>query len=254
MGSNGRDIHKMGMKLDAGAMDIGWKEYERILFKKSGNFLENNPYIADGINGMALAMVMMTGDFGQGNDESLSSAERAKQAERRNREPYAETERLQAGELEGVELEEVHAGDTGGTAKVEAPDKPSIRMGEGGTGSIGEGIESGSKANPTFATEDKLISHFEKHGGEFKGMFNTADEYLQGAQDVMKNGYKVEYIYKGETRIGYVQFMGNNSKGNAKFAFVGTNNDGCITTFHTESGKTFWKMLNGENIPIINPK
>ena len=254
MGSNGRDIHKMDMKLDAGAMDIGWKEYERILFKKSGNFLENNPYIADGINGMALAMVMMTGDFGQGNDESLSSAERAKQAERRNREPYAETERLQAGELEGVELEEVHAGDTGGTAKVEAPDKPSIRMGEGGTGSIGEGIESGSKANPTFATEDKLISHFEKHGGEFKGMFNTAEEYLQGAQDVMKNGYKVEYIYKGETRIGYVQFMGNNSKGNAKFAFVGTNNDGCITTFHTESGKTFWKMLNGKNIPIINPK
>lgn len=99
-----------------------------------------------------------------------------------------------------------------------------------------------------------MISHFEKHGGEFKGIFNSADEYLQGAQDVMKNGYKVEYIYKGETRIGYVQFMGNNSKGNAKFAFVGTNNDGYITTFHTESGKTFWKMLNGENIPIINPK
>ncbi len=39
----------------------------------------------------------------------------------------------------------------------------------------------------------------------------------------MNNGYKVEYSYKGETRVGYVQFMGNNSKGNAKFAFVGTN-------------------------------
>ena len=125
---------------------------------------------------------------------------------------------------------------------------------EGGNKVADKVSESGSKANPTFATEDKLISHFEKHGGEFKGMFNTTDEYLQGAQDVMKNGYKVEYIYKGETRIGYVQFMGNNSKGNAKVAFVGTNNDGCITTFHTESGKTFWKMLNGENIPIINPK
>ena len=123
-----------------------------------------------------------------------------------------------------------------------------------GNGQAEKSSKSGSNANPTFATEDKLISHFEKHGGEFKGMFNTADEYLQGAQDVMKNGYKVEYIYKGETRIGYVQFMGNNSKGNAKFAFVGTNNDGYITTFHTESGKTFWKMLNGENIPIINPK
>ena len=114
--------------------------------------------------------------------------------------------------------------------------------------------KSGSNAKPTFATDDKLISHFEKHGDEFKGMFNTADEYLQGAQDVMKNGYKVEYIYKDETRIGYVQFMENNSKDNAKFAFVGTNNDGYITTFHTESGKTFWKMLNGENIPVINPK
>ncbi len=40
----------------------------------------------------------------------------------------------------------------------------------------------------------------------------------------------------------------------AKFAFVGTNNEGYITTFHTESGKTFWKLLNGENIPVINPK
>ena len=31
-----------------------------------------------------------------------------------------------------------------------------------------------------------------------------ADEYLQGAQDVMQNGYKVEYMYKGEIRTGYV--------------------------------------------------
>ena len=114
--------------------------------------------------------------------------------------------------------------------------------------------ESGSNVKATFASEEKLLSHFNKHGGEFKGAFNSADEYLQGAQDVMQNGYKVEYAYKGETRIGYFQFMGNNSKGNAKFAFVGTNNEGHITTFHTESGKTFWKMLNGVNIPVINPK
>ena len=114
--------------------------------------------------------------------------------------------------------------------------------------------EGGSYSNTTFATEDKLVSHFEKHGNEFKGIYNSADEYLQGARDVMNNGYKVEYSYKGETRVGYVQFMGNNSKGKAKFAFVGTNNEGYITTFHTESGKTFWKLLNGENIPVINPK
>ena len=117
-----------------------------------------------------------------------------------------------------------------------------------------KGIKSGSNTKATFASEEKLLSHFDKHGGEFKGIFNTADEYLQGAQDVMQNGYKVEYAYKGEIRTGYVQFMGNNSKGNAKFAFVGTNNEGYITTFHTESGKSFWKMLNGENTPVINPK
>jgi hypothetical protein len=47
--------------------------------------------------------------------------------------------------------------------------------------------------------------------------------------------------------------MGNNAKGIAKFEFVGTNTAGEITTYHIESGKTFWKMLNGENIPVINP-
>lgn len=64
-------------------------------------------------------------------------------------------------------------------------------------------------------------------------------EYLEGARDVINNGYAVNYEYKGETRVGYIQFMGNDSKGNAKFAFVGTNNYGNITTFHTESGKSF---------------
>ena len=119
-------------------------------------------------------------------------------------------------------------------------------------GKIDNAFGGGSKAS--FASEEKLLSHYDKHGNEFKGIYNSADEYLQGARDVMNNGYKVEYVYKGETRTGYVQFMGNNSKGMAKFAFVGTNNDGFITTFHTESGKTFWKLLNGENIPVIDPK
>ena len=111
----------------------------------------------------------------------------------------------------------------------------------------------GSEALSTFETEEKLLSHFDKHKDEFKGIFGSVDEYLQGAQDVMQNGYKVEYIYKGEIRTGYVQFMGNSSKGQAKFAFVGTNNQGYITTFHTESGKSFWKMLNEVNVPVINP-
>lgn len=43
-------------------------------------------------------------------------------------------------------------------------------------------------------------------------------------------------------------------KSYAKFEFVGTNNLGEITTYHVESGKTFWKMMNnGENISVINP-
>lgn len=40
-------------------------------------------------------------------------------------------------------------------------------------------------------------------------------------------------------------FMGNTSKGNAKFGFVGINEEGKITTIHVESGNSFWKMLNG---------
>jgi|GEM_PF-1971319 len=108
-----------------------------------------------------------------------------------------------------------------------------------------------SKAN--FGSAKKLASHFRKHGGEFKGVFKNADEYLAGARNVMRNGTKVSYTYKGEVRTGYLRFMGNNSKGVAKFEFVGTNHLGDITTYHVESGKTFWKMLNGENVKVINP-
>jgi hypothetical protein len=104
-----------------------------------------------------------------------------------------------------------------------------------------------------FADKAKLESHFNKHGEEFKGLYKNADEYLQGAREVMKNGSKIQYNYKGEVREGYVKFMGNTLKGKAKFEFVGTNNEGFITTYHTESGKTFWKLLNGGNIPVINP-
>ena len=121
-------------------------------------------------------------------------------------------------------------------------------------GVVRNAVEGGIYSNSTFASNELLVSHFEKHKKEFKGIYHTADEYLQGARDVMNNGYKVEYWYNEEMRIGFVQFMGNNSKGRAKFAFVGTNNNGYITTFHTESGKSFWKMLNRENIPVINPK
>lgn len=98
-----------------------------------------------------------------------------------------------------------------------------------------------------------LEGHYSKHGGEFKGAYKNADEYLEGERDVVKNGTKVQYQYKGETRTGYVRFMGNNADGKTKFEFVGTNNKGEITTYHTQSGKKFWKTINGENVHIINP-
>ena len=99
---------------------------------------------------------------------------------------------------------------------------------------------------PHFASRDLLEGHFGKHGSEFKGAFDNPSEYLKGAHDVINQGIKVVYQYKGEARIGYVKFMGNTSRNGAvKFEFVGTNNKGNITTYHVESGKDFWKLLNG---------
>jgi filamentous hemagglutinin len=100
-----------------------------------------------------------------------------------------------------------------------------------------------AKGAGNFASDAKLASHFEKHGAEFGA--RSADEYLQVGRDIMQGGQKVEYLYKGETRTGYVQFMGNTSRGDAKFGFVGTNAEGAITTIHTQSGNSFWKLLNG---------
>ncbi|AVX22576.1 hypothetical protein DA456_03715 [Pseudomonas syringae pv. atrofaciens] len=104
----------------------------------------------------------------------------------------------------------------------------------------------------SFADEAKLIGHFEKHGAEFGA--KSSIEYLQVGKDIMQGGDKVQYLYKGEVRTGYVQFMGNSSRGDAKYGFVGTNSDGAITTIHVESGKSFWKMLNGDpKDKIIRP-
>ena len=132
-----------------------------------------------------------------------------------------------------------------------------------GPGNIAKGINSVSKllngstklgkVSAQFADRVKLKNHFEKHGAEFGGIYKNADEYLQGARDVIKNGDKVQYMYKGELRTGYVRFMGTNRKGKAKFEFVGTNSKSEITTYHTQSGKKFWKTINGENVPVINP-
>ncbi|MGX2987718.1 hypothetical protein, partial [Ursidibacter sp. B-7004-1] len=105
-----------------------------------------------------------------------------------------------------------------------------------------------------FANKQKLDDHFEKHHKEFGKIYSSSSEYLDGARNVIKNGYKINYQYKGENRDGYVLYIGNTKKGESKFAFVGTNNNGEITTYHIESGKDFWKMINGDkNMKIIKP-
>ncbi|WP_287951008.1 RHS repeat-associated core domain-containing protein, partial [Snodgrassella sp.] len=95
-----------------------------------------------------------------------------------------------------------------------------------------------------FENKDKLDSHFKKHGSEFGA--KTEQEYLDIGRYIVKNGYKVQYSYKGELRTGYVSYMGNTSKGATKIGFVGTNSEGYITTIHTKSGKDIWKTLNGD--------
>ncbi|MEG0667886.1 MAG: RHS repeat-associated core domain-containing protein [Clostridium sp.] len=117
-----------------------------------------------------------------------------------------------------------------------------------------ENVDWITKNKSSFSSRDLLEGHYSKHGNEFGGLYNNADEYLQGAKNVMDNGYKVQYEYKGEIRNGYMSFMGNNRKGLAKFEFVGTNNRGDITTYHAKSGKELWKLLNGSSTDkTINP-
>ena len=98
----------------------------------------------------------------------------------------------------------------------------------------------------SFANESLLNDHFIKHGAEFN--VKNAREYLKIGQDTVNKGIPVQYDYNGSKRTGYVQFLGTDSKGQSKFIFVGTNENGSITTIHTKSGKDFWRTLNN------NPK
>lgn len=41
-----------------------------------------------------------------------------------------------------------------------------------------------------------------KHGAEFGA--KSSAEYLQVGKDIMQGGDKVQYLYKGEMRTGYV--------------------------------------------------
>lgn len=50
-----------------------------------------------------------------------------------------------------------------------------------------------------FTSKDSLISHFEKHGGEFDGKYKNKEEYLAGANKVIQNP---DALYKTEKEDG----------------------------------------------------
>jgi trehalose-6-phosphatase len=108
----------------------------------------------------------------------------------------------------------------------------------------GEPLTPGGTKNPRdFGSKEKLDTHFKKHGDEF-GAKNAGD-YLSIARQIINEGIKVKYSYEHELRTGFVMFLGNNKKMKPKFAFVGTNNKGEITTAHVKTDKDFWKTING---------
>ena len=90
---------------------------------------------------------------------------------------------------------------------------------------IGGGV-SGAKFG-TFSSKASLTQHYDKHGSEFKGIYDNAKEYAEGAKYVIKNG---TYIPE---KNAYVRFLG--SKGKANYAFVGMKSGGRVSTFHVRS-------------------
>lgn len=97
-----------------------------------------------------------------------------------------------------------------------------------------------------FQNSNKLIKHFEKHGFKFDA--HNATDCLSLGKAIIEDGIKVGYSYRNETRTGYLIFMVNPSKEDAKFSFVGTDCYVAITIIHTESKASFWKMLNDNKL------
>lgn len=86
-----------------------------------------------------------------------------------------------------------------------------------------------------FESAEKLNSHFAKHGQEFGGLYQSANEYLAGANYVVKNGTYVSQMN------GYVRFIGVGGKAN--YAFVGLTQSGQhITTFGVRSVSSLTKI------------
>lgn len=105
----------------------------------------------------------------------------------------------------------------------------------------GVGYEIGSAIGKIVRTKffksDKLLEeHFLKHGKEFEGLFKNAQEYLDGANYVVKNGKYCKELN------GYLRFFG--AGGKANYAFVGMTADGsAITTFGIRSVSELAKVV-----------
>ena len=84
---------------------------------------------------------------------------------------------------------------------------------------------------------DEAVKHFLKHSKSImkalgKKAYNLKD-YIQDANHVINTGTYVKDLN------GYVKLIGG--KGKAKFAFVGLNKSGKITTFHIKTAKELSK-------------
>ena len=101
-----------------------------------------------------------------------------------------------------------------------------------------------SLAETGFASDWKLLDHFDKHGGEFRS--DNVTSYFDIGRDILDTGREVSYFYKPtqEVRRGFVSFMRNSAEtGESLFGFVGTDPKGYITTIHTTSREDLFKLL-----------
>ena len=53
-----------------------------------------------------------------------------------------------------------------------------------------------------FKSKLELEKHFLKHNEDFNYMFKNSKEYLEAANDVIKNGTKVSYLYNNKVTYG----------------------------------------------------
>ena len=91
-----------------------------------------------------------------------------------------------------------------------------------------------------FESRAKLEEHFGAHGKEFGGLYQTADEYLAGANYVIQNGTYVPEMN------GYLRFFG--ADGGANYAFVGLKNSGAyISAFGIRSVESL------KRVPWLKP-